>query len=392
MSCLIFCSNEIGGFPFKIAEILNHCGIETYYISLHKNPSGHDSTKFHYGEKQVPWDLSNFVSRKTRKIKALHRLKKKYSIKNCIATGGLSYLLRKAHLNYNYWSFGSDLDLLCFKRKWTPNLSFWQNCLKSLGFYLFIKPKYRKSILKSDALAIAPYQYNAYKKIVKNKKLFFLCHVFQLNEFDALSQLKKKCKMILQLQYKADHVFFSSTRHVWHGFYSALAENKGNDIMVSAFYEYLNLSKNYNDKLVLIRKGLQAFKTLEWVKELGIETNIIWIEEMKRDALVDYYRGADICFGQFGTPVLAYSALEPIAQATPTISSFMDGNENGVPFYKENPPIFNSKSPQKIAHYIYDLMNNRTQYQQVSFNSWTWIKKNCNEKVFSNLICESFNK
>ena len=47
MSYLIFCSFEVGGLPYRMAEILNAHGVEAYYASIAKPTLGHDSTQFH---------------------------------------------------------------------------------------------------------------------------------------------------------------------------------------------------------------------------------------------------------------------------------------------------------------------------------------------------------
>ncbi|CAN0499711.1 unnamed protein product, partial [Phaeothamnion confervicola] len=55
---LIFCSYEVGGFPYKMAEILNRHSIVTYYISVDREQFGHDSTTYHWGTQREEWDLS----------------------------------------------------------------------------------------------------------------------------------------------------------------------------------------------------------------------------------------------------------------------------------------------------------------------------------------------
>ena len=40
MSFLVFCSFEVGGIPFRMAEILNRYKVETYYIYSGKKTAG----------------------------------------------------------------------------------------------------------------------------------------------------------------------------------------------------------------------------------------------------------------------------------------------------------------------------------------------------------------
>ena len=120
MSYLIFCSFEVGGFPFRMAETLNRYGVETYYIYLGRRGLEHDSTQFHYGDQRPDWDLSNSfqnILRDSRKvIQRLNQLKTERNILNCLATGRNAYLLKMAGIEYRYWSYGADIDQECFIR------------------------------------------------------------------------------------------------------------------------------------------------------------------------------------------------------------------------------------------------------------------------------------
>jgi hypothetical protein len=111
---------------------------------------------------------------------------------------------------------------------------------------------------------------------------------------------------------------------------------------------------------------------------------------MKRAELDQYYQGAGLCFGQFGTPVLTFATLEPMAQANVSISAF-ERIEPRVPFYPENPPIFKSKEPRQIAEFMAQIMANPQQYADLCQRSWEWIKENCSEERFVAAFVKSFN-
>jgi len=102
---------------------------------------------------------------------------------------------------------------------------------------------------------------------------------------------------------------------------------------------------------------------------------------MKRDELDKYYQGADLCFGHFGTPVLTYAVLEGLKNGTIGISFSIKRVEN-FPFYIENPPILNSRSPEEIAEFMIKILNDQTSFNERSYRSWFWIQKNCSEEKF----------
>jgi glycosyltransferase involved in cell wall biosynthesis len=382
MSFLIFCSYEVGGFPFQMAEILNRHGITTYYISLHKHAKRHDSTRFHFGDPHVPWDLSSKFTGRIRKKSILKKIIKQYSIKYCFATGPLSFLLKKIKINFNYWCFGADLDYWCFNSHWPEHYPLFRLTLEKAYFYFIIRRQYRKSIVGASSLAIAPYQFDVLQKIAPKKPLIFIRHFMKIVDFEDLKIQKQEYKKKLCSKFKATRLFFSSTRHVWYGKAAARSDNKGTDVLIVAFCKYVKTFRAFNDKLILIKKGADVDRSVELTRKLGIETQIVWIDETNHEGLIEYYRGADICFGQFGTPVLTFSAIEPMSQATPTISYFIDGSKNGVPFYENKPVLFNSNNPEKIAEYMHELLSDNNAYDKMSFNTWYWIKHNCSEEKF----------
>lgn len=404
MSYLVFCSFEVGGLPFKMAEMLNRHGYLTYYVSVHKNAEGHDSTKFHHDNVDTEWNLTaqfeDKISSNEKIISKLKAIKKQYNIKGCLATGEKSFLLELAGIEYNYWSFGADLDQICFYKKWPDNYSVWR---KLLSILLRRSYKQRRaiqewqqnqveSINKSLAIIMAPYQIDSYLKICPNKKKLFFPHYFPQTDFNDILASKNLNKNIIRNSIGTDRFFFSSTRHFWHGDHQLFSDNKGNDVILYAFLKYLELTSDAETKLVFIAKGQDVSATVALAENLDLTHKIVWLNEMTRDKLSAYYNAAQVVFGQFGTPVLAFSALEPLTQATPCISYFWDGQSQDVPFYENSPPILNTKDPAIIADYLAQLMTNQDLYKKACHDAWLWINNNCLEYHFVKKITGIFNE
>ena len=102
---------------------------------------------------------------------------------------------------------------------------------------------------------------------------------------------------------------------------------------------------------------------------------------MKREELDKLYQGATLCFGQFGTPVITNAVIEPLSNATPCVS-FFNGIENNVPFYKNLPPVYNSKNISEVANFIEKVNSDKNYYMSLSSESWRWIRDNCSEELF----------
>ncbi len=394
MSYLIFCSFEVGGLPYHMAEILNAQGVETYYASIARPNSTHDSTQFHYGRPNPPWDLTprfREAMGSGRKIKALlSQVQREFHLTHSFATGQKAYLLREAGLPYHYWSYGSDLDFLV---NFFPNLthyySWWARPKGFLMYLLRFRREARRTFAHATAVMIAPYQIGAYQQVCPDKPMFFLPHFFKIEDLATLGPKKLASKREMEAKIGATRFFFSSTRHVWSGPLRQSADTKGNDVILYAFKEYLNLSGDRGAKLVLVDKGPNVATSRALAQELSIASQVVWVGEMKRDELDQYYQGAGLCFGQFGTPVLAFTALEPLAQANVSISAF-ERVDPRVPFYPEDPPIYKSKDPREIAEFMAQIVAHPQQYADLCRRSWEWIKENCSEERFAAEFVKSF--
>ncbi len=412
-SYMIFCSFEVGGLPYKMAEVLNKHGVKTYYASVAWDTKSHDSTMFHYGKIKKDWDLSNLFYKGLwdykKNARILKQIKSKYDITYCFAVGHKAHMLKKAKIDYNYWSYGSDLDQCCGKTVHVKGVSFWKRALDYLRFavvfhrdlkmlipgeysfakkvmvymYLFLSfcREQKKSIYCANSLMIANYQLGNYHRLCPGKRLFFIPHLVNIMDYRELSKIKNESKKEVSDKIGTDTFFFSSTRHFWHGEHDLFADYKGNDIILYSFARYLKITENKNSKLVLIRKGPDAVESERLIEYLGINNNVIWLDEMRRDNILIYYQGASVCFGQFGTPVLTYGAIEPLSNGTPC-ASFVGTHDPITPFYKSMPPILNSRDPEEVANFMHKISTNKERASKLSYESWLWAKENCSEKKF----------
>ncbi len=390
MSYLIFCSYEVGGQPYRIADILNRHGVKTYYVSLSLRTGIHDSTVFHFGQRSDDWDLSNLFQgnyltynlRKRNIAKGLAALHEQHGITNCFATGSLSYLLKEAGIPYKYWSYGSDIDRCCDLRMMAPwKMAVHEKAIRYGYYLLFGCPQLKKALANADAVMIAPYQFEGLTKLLPNKSLFFLPHFIRVTDYERLVAEKRKNREIICSMIDAERFFFSPTRHVWSGHFQHIPDNKGNDIVIKAFARYAHVSGDTRSKLVLVSKGPDARTSKRLIEDLGVERLVIWLDEMKRDELNRYYQATTVCFGQFGTPVITGSVVEPLATAT-TCISYLGERSGQVPTYAEAPPVVNSRNPEAIAQAMSRLVSDKTYRSELSHRSWCWAKDHCSEERF----------
>jgi len=289
LNTLILCSFEVGALPYNMARILNRNNFPTYYLFLGSNEAGHDSTQFHYGNSEEKWNLTdrynslvkdkyhprNYLQIRSKILKILKEVKNEYHIARCFSSGYHSYLLRKAGMKYNYWSYGSDLDQMCFFSGYKLERLTLGKVLLWLGKITVLKNAYRKSIQLSDSILISPYQHDSLVKITSGRKYFFLPHLIKTETFGALKRKKVIARHSVCNELGTERYFFSTSRHFWSGERRHMADNKGNDVILKAFLKYIQRSGDKQTKLVLIKKGPDIEMSRQLVKKLGIDEQVI---------------------------------------------------------------------------------------------------------------------
>jgi glycosyltransferase involved in cell wall biosynthesis len=382
---LIFCSFEVGGLPYAMADILNRHGVDTVYLSSARSYGHHDSRQFHYGDDRKPWDWSSrlHVSSPGRgcRIGGLKRLIRESGIRHCLATGIEAWKIKAAGLDYHYWSFGSDLDQHCFKPLFMAPLPLWRKTVSRMAFYGFRRNLARRCIRRARKVMVAPYQKSSLDRIAPGKALFFFPHFLKVQPFDPQNRSYQQGEG-MHPAVKAHRFFFSSSRQVWSNDFDRAADQKGNDVIIRAFVEYGRLTGDLETRLVLVRKGPDADHSQKLGRSLGLGERLTWLDEMKRDDLTRYYRHALACLGQFGTPVITGAAIEPLACGTPCISWF--GHESPrVPYYDPLPPIVNvNPDPAAVASAMKRLVENREYRENLAMDSRRWVEQNCSEEAF----------
>lgn len=395
MALLVFCSYDVGGFPYTFAEVLNRGGVETYFVCTSRR-SDTDAAVFHRGDTSAPWNLSSefdlpFLTRGTRAAR-LRRVIEARGIKHCFAVGTRIGELRDVGMSYHYWSYGNDLDACRWpefpRHPWRLRESarFLPRCAAAV-------PRVRRARLAiggADAVMISPFQREAFRSIFGDKRLFWFPHVVPAAELDVVVEAKAAATAELRAEFDAPRVFFSSTRQYWSEKKLAIMDDKGNDVILRAFAEYRRREVGRASKLLLVDKGPSVPASRALACDLGVERNILFLPEVPRPRLARLYAGADLCFGQFGTPVLSFATLEPLAFGTPVISYVDPSAAPDVPTFPEAPPLFVSRSPSEIAEFMHAACGNERTLGALGRSSWEWTRRHCSERSFVDAIRRAF--
>lgn len=387
MAYLILCTFEVGGWPRTMAEVLNRNGTKTFYVSV-ASGSGHDSSQFH-GASFAPWDLSagvGFLRRRSDLRAILQEIRPEGSF----ATGIGSDVLAREGLPYRYWSYGWDLDTACF---WSaPPASVAPRPWVRYARHLAAVRRARRTIRDAHSIMVAPYQLPSLARVAPDKPMFFLPHLVPVRPFAELEDRRRHVRRRLLAQHDATHLVFSATRHQWRDLVGSASRGndvKGIDVMLHAFSRYCaSAGRGLRPKLIFVRKGLDVSSTDLLARELGISSSVVWVREMPRGQLTDYYLASDACLGQFGRPVLTHSAVEPLAHGTPT-ASYVDHGTRGTPFYSTLPPLCNSRDADRIASFLVAATDGDPRAVEMRRESWEWVRVNCSESAFVEAFVKS---
>ncbi|HEY5998750.1 MAG TPA: glycosyltransferase [bacterium] len=392
MSVLIACSYEVGGLPFRMAEVLNRRGLPVWYLSVAPPTGGHDSTRFHYGERHEPWDISERIGGGASPREVVRRLaaaRRELDIRAAFATGAEAHLLGRAGLPYHYWCYGSDLDWQAFAPLWPEGHPLLRRAWTFSRFALGLRRRQRRSLRDAVAVMVAPYQKPALDRIRAGAPLFALPHLLAVDDRARLLERRAAERDAVRRIVGAERFIFSAARHVWCGALAAQADNKGNDVVIRAFARWRGSGGDRAVRLVLVRKGPDTEASARLVAELGLADAVTWLGEMNRDELGRLYRGADLCLGQFGTPVITYAMLEPLAEGTPCLSHFVFPHP-GVPGYPEPPPGMAPRDPEGLAREIGLLLGDEAAREDAAARSWAWVRDHCSEERFVEAFREIF--
>ncbi|NHH96657.1 hypothetical protein DYY66_2507 [Candidatus Nitrosotalea sp. FS] len=106
-----------------------------------------------------------------------------------------------------------------------------------------------------------------------------------------------------------DLVFVHPNRQHW--------EYKGTDKLLRAFSRFIE--DNPSAKLIMIKYGADYEKSLELIRKLNLEKNIIWKEFMDKKELINMYQNCHAVFDQFNVGSYGTAGIEAMACGKPLV-------------------------------------------------------------------------
>ncbi len=402
MSRILFLDyDEVGAFMKNYCLSLNKGNrVKAAYLSFGKHLSGHNSNHFHHNIPGEDWDYSKdftvdpdigTVDNLEGKAAHLSNVIQMFRPDTVVAAGKAAAVAAFLGTPYRYITFGYDVFQYAFnidayqdrayKHKTIWHLLHCTNQKLSFEFHNCGNNIYAECIAKAEGIMITPYALKSLECILDKNVLFYIPHCVQKPEFTP--EVRKQDN---------DLIFLCTTRHLWGKERKHAIDSKGIDIIIDSLAIFRKISGREDFKLYLVHKGQDVKKTKNYISSKNMDKFVEWLPEMPRTELFRHYAKADFVFGQFGYPILEYTAAEPLSLGIPTATWLGDQSDETyqrVPFYKEFPPVCNSKNPVTIAEYILELFSDSKNYEKVTKDSQQWFDRYCSlgqlEEAFMNL-------
>lgn len=181
----------------------------------------------------------------------------------------------------------------------------------------------------------------------------------------------------------------SATRLTWLPDQSAglsTLDLKGTDVMIRGLAEYCNRNGAKLD-IHLVRKGRHISETAQLVREVGLDDQVTWHDQMNQQAVLRFFREADVVIEQLAQSAVGMAGLDAMATGRPLIA-------NGRPEFIERiapgpSAILQATTPEQVAGHLAALVASKSYREDVGRRSRTYIERNFSADVAARMFMSS---
>jgi len=297
---------------------------------------------------------------------------------------GPAFLQKAGIEKYIFLPYGGDLVYLPYPVEQLKSGGFIKGFLRIFHspHLFFLSLLQKKAIQKSKAICIVlvdEYFIEPLKNLEICDKIIQLGLSIDTEKFSSISvhsylegSKDENFRRILSLKNKSKLIVFSPTRHFWTAESIRLdrISNKANDVLIEGF---ANLPVDSDSLLILVEKGPDVIRSKKLIQTLGIENRVIWVPEMPRENLIQYYLISDISVDQMVPLGYGSIALEVFALSKPLMTNIADNFEKIS--QRPLPPILNISTADDITNFFTDFIRDPEKYRIIGKNARTWVEK-----------------
>lgn len=172
-----------------------------------------------------------------------------------------------------------------------------------------------------------------------------------------------------KIRNNSDVMIMSQARHFWSDDINN-PNQKGNNILIEGFANFLKENRDIRAKLVLIEYGPSVHKSKRLIEELHINDNVIWFPQMYRKDLMVGLSMCDLVCDQFTHSWFTCgSTLEALALGKPLLKYLNDETKS---HHKDIYPYFNAKDSIDIKNHLNSYLKSRDTFIKAGNQSREW--------------------
>ena len=147
---------------------------------------------------------------------------------------------------------------------------------------------------------------------------------------------------------------------------------KGTDVLLKGFAQFA-AARDVQAELVLVGKGHDVTATKALAAQLGIDTMVIWLDEMTQAAVFEQYALADVVAEQLSTSVIGMGGLDAMAAGRPVIA-----NARPEVFEKligEPSAVLQATTPEEVCKHLCRLVDDPSYRVNVGRQSREYVER-----------------
>ena len=185
---------------------------------------------------------------------------------------------------------------------------------------------------------------------------------------------------------KSDFIVFHPPRQHWETQRNP-SMDKGNDIFIKGFAKFVQ-TVNPSAKAIFVEWGITLNESKNLIKELGIESSIVWIKPQNHQNMMKFIEGSDIvadkfCFGGFG-------GIPPKALMSHKITLIYIDLSIHEWCFEEMPPFINAETPQNVFESLQKVYTDKSYRSEVESQGKSWYIKYHSSSVIINTIQNTY--
>lgn len=250
------------------------------------------------------------------------------------------------------------------------------------NFLDFIKEKiisyFQKNAIKKNVSIVC-----SSEEVTIKKSLYLEKHTERLSIPMVYSELKenipkekiKSLESIFKKLLKFDFKVMSHVSHVDHK--GMIYKIKRNDIFIKSFAKYVKQNPNHKSVLILLEYGNDIKYSKKLIKDLGIDSKVVWLPIMERKHLMLLIDQIDMGASEFGGFTWGGTGWEFLSNGKVFFHYInLSNDEIKKTLGMSIPNFINTKSISEISEKLNYFYNNRKKLQVLEKQNKIWYDQN----------------